>query len=313
MTAHAKPTSGRLFARLIRLGRQDDAEFLARLVVARQAAANDNAPPVDGMGIDSVIEVRPTINEIMAASRPDTSGVIGLRYSPKGELVEWRPMDADGSPVLKDDGTQLWLKPIDRYRHARGTRRKTARQLSIDSAAHANWILSLHGAGKMPPRWTPDTRYQSTCRVLARLTASMVGYVAPSRLRDMLSQLGVDGTLTLDQCATRNPQAAVARLPAGVAWRVDFMSGRPDSNPTATEGSFVGAPDAAEVTMIAAIDATSAADRMADVLDMALAGMTMREIAAAKGRKSNKGGEEWAVRAVDRAIADLKNLHRDAA
>lgn len=305
MTA-TKPTSGRLFARLIRLGRQDDAEFLAGIVKARNAAANDNVPPSDGMGVDTVVEIRPTPNEIMLASKPDENGEIGLRFNAKGVLTEWRPVDENGNPAIGADGKHIWLKPVDRYRHAKGSRRKTARELSAKSSGHADWLLSLRGTGKMPPAWAPDTRYPSVCRVLARLAAAAIGYVVPSKSREVLAGHGVDGTRTLDQCAEANPQATVALRKSGVARKVDFLAGKPDTNAMATEGSFVGAPDAAEMSMIAAIDADRASDRIVDVLDMALAGMTMREIAAAKGRKPTKGGEEWAVRAVDRAIADLK-------
>lgn len=306
-----KPTSGRLFARLIRLGRQDDAEFLANIVKARNTVANDNVPPADGMGIDTVVEIRPTPNEIMLASKPDENGEIGLRFNAKGVLIEWRPVDENGKPAIGANGKHVWLKPVDRYRHAKGGRRKTARELSAKSSEHAEWFLSLSGIGKMPPAWVPDTRYPSTCHVMTRLTAAAVGYVVPSKLRDLLASHGVDGTRTLEQCADANPQANVTRCKPGMAWKVDFLCGKPDANAMAAEGSFVGAPDAAETAMIAAIDANGHA--VPDVLDMALAGMTMREIAAAKGRKPTKGGEEWAVRAVDRAITDLKNMQRDAA
>lgn len=314
-----KPTSGRLFARLIRLGRQDDAEFLANIVKARAAVANDNVPVADGMGVDSEMVMRPTIEEIRRAAipvkdgRPDPSGTVGLRVDAKGQITEYRAAAGDGTPLLNKEGEEFWLKPKDGYKKPKGSRRKTSKALAADNNAHGSWLLSLRGTGSIPPAWVPDTRYPSACRVLARLTAAMVGYVVPSKMRAVLARHGVDGTKTLQQCSLRNPQADVARCDKGVAWKVDFLCGKPDTNAMATEGSFVGAPDAAEMAMIAAIDTGAAAERMADVLDMALAGMTMREIAAAKGRKPTKGGEEWAVRAVDRAIADLKNLHRNAA
>jgi hypothetical protein len=301
-----KPTSGRLFARLIRLGRQDDAEFLANIVKARNAVANDNVPPADGMGVDTVVEIRPTPNEIMLASKPDEKGEVGLRFNAKGALIEWRPVDEDGNPAIGPDGKHIWLKPVDRYRHAKGGRRKTARELSAKSSEHAEWFLSLRGTGKMPPAWVQDTRYPSACRVLARFAAADLGYVVPSKLRDMLAGHGVDGTRTLQQCAEANPQATVTRGKTVIANGAGFLSGRTESNEGASQGSFVGAPDAAEMSMIAVIDAARASDRMADVLDMALAGMTMREIAAAKNWGNTKQAERKAVVEVDAAIAELR-------
>ena len=301
-----KPTSGRLFARLIRLGRQDDAEFLANIVKARNAVANDNVPITEGMGVDTVVEIRPTPNEIMLASKPDENGEIGLRFNAKGVLVEWRPVDEDGNPAIGADGKHVWLKPVDRSRHAKGGRRKTARELSAKSSEHAEWFLSLRGTGKMPPAWVPDTRYPSACRVLARFRAASGGYVVPSRLRDLLARHGIDGERTLEQCAEANPQARVTRGKTVIANGAGFISGRTESNEGASRGSSVGAPDAAEVAMITAMDAGSAFKRMADVLEMAVTGMTMREIAVAKNWGNTKQAERKAVVEVDAAIAELR-------
>lgn len=308
MTAH-KPTSGRLIARLIRLGRHDDARFLVDLAKARSAVANDNVAAGD-IGVDTAMVFRPTVEEIRRASiktkdgKPDPTGEIGLRFSAKGELTEWRVAEADGTPRLGKDGEEIWLKPVERYRQPKGKRRRTSATLSFDNNAHGSWLLSLRGTGKMPPAWIPDTRYASACRLLARLTAAMIGYAMSSRLRDDLRAHGVDGEHTLEQCAKANPQATVRRCKPGMAWKVDFLCGKPDANPMATEGSFVGAPDAAELTMIAAIDANG--QSVPAVLDMALAGMTMREIAAANGWGNTKHAERKAVAEVDAAIAELR-------
>lgn len=301
-----KHTSGRLFSRLVRLGRQDDAEFLAILIAARNAVANDNLPPPDGMSVDSIMEIRPTPNEVIAASKPDESGEIGLRFNAKGELIEWRPVDNDGNPVIGKDGNQFWLKPVDRYRHAKGGRRKTGKDLSSDDTSHANWIMSLRGTGTMPPAWVSDTRYQSVCGMFLRLAAAVVGFVMPSKNREFLASYGVDGTRSLEQCAESNPQAAVKRCRPGMAYKVEFLCGKPDSGGTATEGSFVGAPDAAEMTMIAAIDADGSYEKMPIVLEMALLGMTMKEIAKARNWGDTKQAERKAVLEVDAAIAELR-------
>lgn len=304
-----KPASGRLIARLIRLGRHDDARFLVDLAKARSAVANDNVPAGD-IGADTAMVFRPTVEEIRRASiktkdgKPDPTGEIGLRFSAKGELIEWRVAEEDGTPRLGKDGEEIWLKPVERYRQPKGKRRRTSAALSADNNAHGSWLMSLRGTGKMPPAWIPDTRYASACRVLARLTAAMVGYAVSSRLRDDLRTHSVDGEHTLEQCSVANPQATVQRCKPGLAWKVDFLCGKPDANPMATEGSFVGAPDAAEMTMIAAIDANG--QSVSAVLDMALAGMTMREIAAANGWGNTKHAERRAVAEVDAAIAELR-------
>jgi hypothetical protein len=305
-----KPTSGRLFARLIRLGRQDDAEFLANIVKARNTVANDNVPITEGIGVDSEMVMRPTIEEVRRAAitvkdgKPDPEGVIGLRFDAKGRLTEYRAAAEDGTPILNKEGEEFWLKPKDGYKKPKGSRRKTSKALAAGNNAHGTWLMSLRGIGKMPPAWVPDTRYPSACHVLVRLTAAAVGYVVPSKLRDLLASHGVDGTRTLEQCAEANPQANVTLCKPGMAWKVDFLCGKPDANAMATEGSFVGAPDAAEMSMIAAIDANGHA--VPDVLDMALAGMTMREIATAKNWGNTKQAERKAVLEVDAAIAELR-------
>lgn len=306
------PTSGRLISRLIRLGRKDDAEFLANIVKNRIVAANDNVPVADGMSVDSEMVTRPTIEEVRRASipakdgKPDPTGTIGLRFDAKGKLTEYRAAAEDGTPLLNREGEEFWLKPKDGYKKPKGSRRKTSRALAADNNAHGSWLLSLRGAGRLPPAWVPDTRHQSVCRVLSRLTAAAVGYVTPSRLRGLLARHGVDGTRTLEQCRESNPSATMTRCKPGIAWKVDFLCGKPDTNAMAAEGSFVGAPDAAEMTLIAAIDAGDTKERMADVLDMALAGMTMREIAVAKEWGNTKQAERKAVVEVDAAIAELR-------
>ncbi|WP_407122768.1 hypothetical protein [Bradyrhizobium sp. STM 3561] len=312
MNATTKTNTGRLFARLARLGRKDDAAFLARLVVARNAVANDNLPPPDGMGVDSELIMRPTEEEIRRASirvkdgKPDPNGEIGLRFNDKGRLIEYRVAAEDGTPAINKEGKELWLRPREGYRQPKGGRRKTSRELSANNSAHGSWLMSLRGAGTIPPSMAPDTRYPSLGELFDRPAAAMAGFAVPSKLREEIVALGVDGGRTLEQCADANPFATIARRKVGIAWKVDFLAGKPDSGGTATEGSFVGAPDAAEMTMIATMDANAV--KIGDKLEMALAGMTLREIAVAHGHNDNKGGEEWAARAVDKEIEELKKV-----
>lgn len=306
--------AGPLFIRLTRAGRLEDVAFLAKQVIARNAVANDNVPPADDMGTDSIMVMRPTVEEITRASvkirdgKPDEDGEIGLRFAANGRLLEWRVSDENGVPRLNRNGEEIWLKPDERYKQSKGERRKTSNDLSVDEAKHAEHILALRGVGTMPIAWIPDTRYPTFDAIFDRLklvydAMLRVGIVSKNRL--VLMAHGVDGGRTLEQAAEANPQATVTRGRTVVARGAEFLAGKTDSGGTATEGSFVGAPDAAELTMISAIDANAAAANIGDVLDMALSGMTAMEIAESKGWQG-KQGERRAVLEIDAEIAQLR-------
>lgn len=309
-----KPTSGRLFARLIRLGRQDDAAFLLQHVISRNAVANDNLPPTDGMNVDTVMVMRPTLEEIRRASipvkdgKPDTDGEIGLRFNAKGKMVEYRAAAEDGTPVLGSDGKELWLRPVERYRQPKGSRRKTRVDAAADNNAHGMWLLSLRGIGAMPDAWVADARYPSLgafFELLRTAYNAMLSAGLKSENRDLLCWLGVDGSRTLAQCQDANPEATVTRCKAGMAWKVDFLCGKPEANAMATEGSFVGAPDTAETAMIAKMDAGAVSAQADDALEMALSGMTAKEISASRGW-DGKHGERKALLEIDASIAQLR-------
>lgn len=94
------------------------------------------------------------------------------------------------------------------------------------------------------------------------------------------------------------------------------MAGKVAKNDLATEGSFVGAPDAVENAIIAAIDApkiVAGLGEHAAVLQDSLDGMTAREIAAKRGWGDGKASEQRAVRAQDRALSALADMQRKAA
>lgn len=102
------------FMRLARAGRVDDIRVLADHVRSL-APANDNIP-TEEMGVDTVIEVRPTLNEIARASikikdgKPDPDGEVGLRFSFTGRLLEWRQADENGIPRRWPTSPQWWLR-----------------------------------------------------------------------------------------------------------------------------------------------------------------------------------------------------------
>ncbi len=310
---NTKPTSGRLFARLIRLGRQDDAEFLANIVRARNTVANDNLPP-DGMGVDSEMVMRPTIEDVRRASiktkdgNLDDTGEMGLRFNSSGELSEWRVADENGIPAKNKDGEEIWLKPVERYRKPKGGRRRTSISLSKKNAEHARWFMTLRGIGSLPAAWVPDTRYPSFGAVFGLLKTTydaMVRVGPKSENRDLLKWLEVHGSQTLAQSIEANPEAKVTLCKPGVAWKVDFLSGKPDGNAMATEGSLVGPKDAAETAMVSAMDSRAATETMDEALEMAIAGMTAKEIATTKGWHG-KHGERKALLEIDAAIASLR-------
>jgi hypothetical protein len=300
--------AGPLFTRLARAGRLDDLKFLAEYVKARSGVANDNVELTDDMGVDSVIDVRPTENEIMrACMNPDANGNVGLRYDSRGRLIAWRQTDAKGDPVLDDSGEERWFPPSERYRQPRGARRVPQKDMSKQSAAHAAALLSLSVSGTLPPACVPDSRYPSAGAIYSRIHAAhtaMLQHGVFSAARRLLVSLKVDGGHTLAQAARANPRASAKRGRTVVAYGAEFISGRTDSGGTATEGSFVGAPDAMERALVAAMDARTVP--VSEVLEMALAGSTAREIAVAQGYGGTKQAERKAVTDVDAEIAKLR-------
>lgn len=301
--------AGPLFTRLARAGRFGDIRLLAEYVKARNSVANDNAERADDMGVDSVIEVRPTPNEIArACMKPDSDGNVGLRFDGHGKLTAWRQTDDEGNAVLDDNGEERWFAPSERYRQPKGLRRKPLVEAARDEAAHVANVLSLRGYGAFPPPWVPDTRYPSFGAVFERIRAAYDAIVhlgVASAGRRLLMANGVDGDRTLEQAAKANPKATITRGKTVVAYGAEFIAGKTDSSGTATEGSFVGAPDAAEHAMIAAMDAKDAP--ISAVLEMALAGKTAREIALFQGLGDTKQGERNAVKAIDAAISRLRH------
>jgi len=266
------------------------------------------------MNVDTVMVMRPTLEEIRRASipvkdgKPDTDGEIGLRFNAKGKMVEYRAAAEDGTPVLGIDGKELWLRPVERYRQPKGSRRKTRVDAAADNNAHGMWLLSLRGIGAMPDAWVSDTMYQSVGAMLDLLRKSydvMLAAGFKSENRDLLRWLGADGERTLEQCQEANPDATVTRCKPGMAWKVDFLCGKPDTNAMAAEGSFVGAPDAAEMALVSKLDSAVVSTKADDALEMALAGMTAREIAAHRGW-TGKHGERKALLEIDASISQLR-------
>jgi hypothetical protein len=290
-----------LITRLRRAGRQADIAALATLSIpaAPPQSANDNEL-ADGFGIDTIFEIRPTPDEIVAA------GEDGVRYDKRGHVTAWR--------VIDDDGKERWFRAREGYRQSKGTRRKSLKALAQDSARH----LSLHGVGGFPEVAQYRARHsegEAYWRIRhATMCHSIVGENEPARRE--IDQLGIGAAVPFAAARANVGLPPAERCPKAVARGARFLAGGVSSNETASQGSFVGAPDAAENAMISKIDAPSAEAALGQhtaVLQDSLDGLSAREIAAKRGWGDGKGAEQRAVRAQDRALAALIEVTRKAA
>jgi hypothetical protein len=290
-----------LITRLRRAGRYTDIATLAAIAIPAEppTAANDDEL-ADGFGIDTIFEIRPTPDEIVAA------GEDGVRYDKRGHVTAWR--------VVDDDGKERWFRAREQYRQSKGARRKTLKALAADSAHH----LSLRGVGGFPepaPYRARQSDGEDYWRIRhASMCHSIVGENEPSRRE--IDRLGVGAAIPFAVARANAGLPPAERCPKAVARGATFMAGKVGNNEMASEGSFVGAPDAAENAMISKIDAPrteTALGRHSDVLRDSLDGMTAREIAAKCGWGNSKVAEQRAVRAQDYALLALTEVQQKAA
>jgi hypothetical protein len=316
-TANNAHTTPPIITRLRRAGRHADLANLAQFDRPVQADIhhdNDNQLSSD-MGVDSVYEIRPTPGEIARACiNPDD---IGLRFDAKGAITHWRATDAEGKPSLDKHGREQWFEAFERYAQPKGRRRKSRAEQAEESAAYlairatgafveASNYVELGSSGK--DYWR--MRH-------AHMLAAMTGHNDNRRVE--IDRMGVGGRHSFE-AAWRNaglyPACRLPQYRTGVAAGVSWLGGRTRKSATATPGSFVGAPDAAENAIVAALDAPRLAAALgdhSDVLGDALGGMNARQIAAKRGWGSSKAAEQRAVRAQDRALEALAEARRKAA
>jgi hypothetical protein len=271
--------------------------------------ANDD---MDGFGIDTVYEIRPTENEIArACMRPDD---MGLRFDSRGRITAYRATDADGNPVLDANGDERWFKAREGYRQSKGSRRVSLKVLAEAGGAH----LSLRGSGAFPVR-SPYCERPSDGQDYWRtrhavMLIAMVGQ--NQKARSEIDRRGLGSLASFAEARANASLPPAERGPTVIARGAEFFAGKVAKNELASEGSFVGAPDAFENAMIAKMDAPrieTALGEHADVLRDCLDGMTARELAAQRGWGNSKGSEERAVRAQDRALAALAEVQRKMA
>jgi hypothetical protein len=137
--------------------------------------------------------------------------------------------------------------------------------------------------------------------------------------RSEVDRIGVGGRHTFEEAWTNaglSPACRIPRYMTVIAKGAEFLAYRVHSNPTAAKGSFVGAPDAVETQIIETIDAPrvdAALGNHAKVLDLSIAGLTAREIAAKLGWGDTKQAERRAVAAQDAALQALAGLEEKLA
>jgi hypothetical protein len=299
--------------RLHRAGRHLDVTNLARFAVPAEMPEGVNDDQ-EGFGVDTVYEIRPSENEIArACTRQDQHG-IGLRFDKRGAITAWRATGKDGDPVLDPNGRERWFKAREGYRQSKGSRRKSLKVLTEASAQH----LALRGAGGFPER-SPYRESQSDGQDYwrtrhAMMCIAMVGENQDARIG--IDRRGLGSQVPFTQARSNAGLPPAERCPTAVARGAEFLAAKVAKNELASEGSFVGAPDAFENAMIAKIDAPrveTALGGHVEVLRDSMDGMTAREIAAARGWGNSKGSEERAVRAQDRALAALAEVQRKMA
>jgi hypothetical protein len=302
-----------IVTRLRRAGRHSDlANLLSydRPVQADLYPDNDNQLSTD-MGVDRVYEIRPTPGEIARA------GIDGLRFNKKGHITHWRRADAAGTPVLDKHGREQWFEAFEQYAQPKGKRRKTRAEQAEETAAY----LAIPATGTFPERSGYVERGSSGedfRRQRAARWVHAMGEHCDGRRRE-IDRLGVGGRHSFETAWSNAGLPPASRLPqyrTGVAAGISWLAGKVRRNPTATPGSFVGAPDAAENAIAAAMDAPKLEAGLGDhaaVLHEALDGLTARQLAAKRGWGNSKSAEQRAVRAQDRALRALAKMQREAA
>ncbi|MCK1619578.1 hypothetical protein IVA96_23975 [Bradyrhizobium sp. 159] len=304
-----------ILTRLRRAGRYGDIGNLVRFSGPDQISQHaDNDDVASGFAVDTTYEIRPTEGEIERACMGQDVHGIGLRFDSRGRITAYRAHDAKGDPIPDEQGNEQWFPAREGYRQSKGRRRVSQSDLAAQSAQH----LSLRGSGGFPERSSYVERGSGgadTWRMRhARMCELIAGLYNDRRLE--LDRLGVGARATFTEARTAVGLAPAERGPTVVARGAAFLAGKTKGNKLATPGSFVGAPDAAENTIAAALDAPTVALQLGEhaaVLNEALDGMSARQIAAKRGWGTSKAAEQRAIRAQDRALAVLAEAQKRAA
>jgi hypothetical protein len=311
-----------LGTRLARAGRKDDLRRLVqygRVPVAVTWLSADGGLPEAGTKpqADRVTEIRPSPDEIVrlaVQAAIAARGAVGpitptdleaaaarnVRRDKRGRISDWRGSDGK------------WRPAAELFRQPKGKRRKSEQERKDDNARH----LSLRGSGGFPEPIQRST-VPSVGEDFRRLRAAhwvMAMGPANDNARVNIDRAGVGGQRTFED-AWRNaglpPACRVPRFMTAIAPGAEFLGFRQHRNATASKGSFVGARDAVESQIVAAMDqprVDAALGEHGKILDMSIAGMTARQIAAELGWGAGRQGERKAVAAQDAALAALGKM-----
>jgi hypothetical protein len=316
-----------LGTRLARAGRKSDLQRYIRhgtvTVVPTWLSAEGNLPEVGGKPqADRITEIRPSPDEIVTLAARDairTRDTIGpitaselaaasvkrIRHDARGVITEWRGSDGK------------WRPTAELFRQPKGGRRKTDQQHQDDNARH----LAIRGSGDFPERSAYVERGSDGTDYWRFRHAFMMQAMnaGNDNRRSEVDRIGVGGRHTFEEAWTNaglSPACRIPRYMTVIAKGAEFLAYRVHSNPTAAKGSFVGAPDAVETQIIETIDAPrvdAALGNHAKVLDLSIAGLTAREIAAKLGWGDTKQAERRAVAAQDAALQALAGLEEKLA
>lgn len=311
----------------IRLFRQKRSGDLARLVrygtvvtVPSWLSAEGGMPEAGKPRPDRVVETRPSPTEQLAViareaanartqvgpftrAEFDAAAARCVRYDMRGLVSEW----------LCSDGK--WRQATELVRQPKGKRRKSEQERQDDNARH----LSIRGSAGFPEpfRHISTTRSdgEDFLRQRAALWVQAMGAANDNR-RVEIDCCGVGARHTFQEARENARLTPSERCPTGIARGAEFMGYRQHSNPRAMEGGVEGGHDLVERQIVETIDAPridAALGEHAGVLDLSIAGLTAKEIAATMGWGDTKQAARKAVAAQDAALAALAGLEEKLA
>lgn len=307
-------------SRLARAGRRSDIRMLQDYAAPHAPTAwmpaNDNE--VGSTQIDRIVEIRPSPREQIGIAVRDaikTRDVYGPITPAELDAAARRNIKVEGGRITEWRGSDgKWRDATELHRQQKGARRKTDEEREADNQRH----LSIRGSGGFSVASTyrergsegEDYRRQRAARWAQTIA------VANDNARLEIDREGIGSRATFDQARSNASLPPEDRCPTGIAPGAEFVGYRVHSNARATPGGFVGAPDAAENAIAAAMDAPLVKARLGEhfaVLEASLDGATARQIAAANGWGDGKTGERRAVRAQDNALAALAAMEKKLA
>lgn len=261
-------------------------------------SATSNLPEVGSKPQpDRVTEIKPTIGELARISNQIKAGEEGVRANAQDHIIEWRGADGKFRPV------------IEMYRQPKGKRRKSKEEPHGDIARY----LAVRGGGGLPERCqrsTTPSEGEDFRRLRAAHWVQAMG-VANDNARLDIDRAGVGSRHSFDEAwanAGLYPACRVPRFVTGIANGMELMGYRIHSNSHATQGGVEGGHDLNERTIVETMDQTridAALGMHAKVLDLSIAGLTAKQIAAKLDWGSTKAAERRAAAAQDAALAAL--------